>query len=50
MVMLVFLILANIFFFFFPLAGQMMFGIFQESYAHVMVSAFASGSLFWSRS
>lgn len=37
-------------FFFFPLAGQMMFGIFQESYAHVMVSAFASGSLFWSRS
>ena len=37
-------------FFSFLLAGQMMVGTFQESCAHVMVSSFAYGSLFWSRS
>lgn len=45
----VFLILVS-YFFSFLLAGQMMGGTFQESYARVMVVSFACGSLFWSRS
>ena len=45
----VFLILVS-YIFSFLLAGQMMVGTFQESYAHVMVLSFACGSLFWSRS